>query len=604
VISNYESAFNARWLTPQEVARQFVPIIQFHKLAHSRHSLLLGPRGSGKTTLLKMLTRPALRVWREERSTDGEIPEPNFEAIYIPSDVRWSQELRCLDHELILGQLNAELSQRALVASSTLIAFCDSLEYLLPERPDLKRTIYSALIDIWGIRSAIPTVHNVRASASSLASRIRGAVNRGDRERLERIIQELPDQVLGHALDCPINTCNALQQLAPEITPTGKWALCYDELEISPSWLRREVLEGYRSVTQNIFLKLTFSPLLPSGLRSVPEPGHDYQKVRLWSSHIEDARAFCEDLSRQFLESRFPGLDVTPEGFLGYSALAADEAVIDDDRSYSRDSSLYREMRALAKDDSGFRAALVARKVDPEDPFTESVALRDAFFRKIKPVVILRRAFRSAGHQRSRKVPTAYAGRQAIYAMSEGNPRWLLELLTDLHDTWKVSRATDAEGRPKIGPSEQARVLNAAARRFHTSLTAAASPDVEVDGRFTLTLSTLIDGIGESFSRSMLGSEFPTDPTGSFVVDAPITAQLTQVLEKALEMGAIVYVGKSQDDVPRSLVGSRFRLTFMLSPIYRLPFRNYRSVDLGALLQRAHPDQTDLFAGASSGKEQ
>src|SRR5687768_3296157 len=100
-MSTFHSEFNARWLSPEQVAVQFVPIPQFHRLLQPRHSLLLGPRGSGKTTLLKMVTRRALAVWRARTdSARGTEPSvPGFEAIYIPSDVRWSYELKELQSE-------------------------------------------------------------------------------------------------------------------------------------------------------------------------------------------------------------------------------------------------------------------------------------------------------------------------------------------------------------------------------------------------------------------------------------------------------------------------------------------------------------------------
>ena len=46
-----------------------------------------------------------------------------------------------------------------------------------------------------------------------------------------------------------------------------------DELELAPDWLRNEVFESLRSVDQLFYLKLTASPLLPSGLKSVPDHG-------------------------------------------------------------------------------------------------------------------------------------------------------------------------------------------------------------------------------------------------------------------------------------------------------------------------------------------
>lgn len=48
-------AFNARYLSPVDVAATFIPSESFKLLSEQNHSVLVGPRGSGKTTLLKML---------------------------------------------------------------------------------------------------------------------------------------------------------------------------------------------------------------------------------------------------------------------------------------------------------------------------------------------------------------------------------------------------------------------------------------------------------------------------------------------------------------------------------------------------------------------
>jgi predicted AAA+ superfamily ATPase len=57
------STYNARMLSPEEIARTFVINDAYRKLLRVEHSILRGPRGTGKTTLLKMLTPRALKEW-------------------------------------------------------------------------------------------------------------------------------------------------------------------------------------------------------------------------------------------------------------------------------------------------------------------------------------------------------------------------------------------------------------------------------------------------------------------------------------------------------------------------------------------------------------
>lgn len=596
----FHGAFNARWLSAAEVARQFVPIPQFLKLAHPQHAILLGPRGSGKTTLLKMLTRRALRVWRDERAIDAplELPTLAYEAVYIPSDTRWSYELRSLSDSGPLNNRDIELVQRALVAASCIVAIIDAADAISQDVAASEADVCAPLRDLWQMKASLPTYVGLRRTAELLAARLRAAVNRDDRTRIRELLDAMPDQFLGHVTDLPILSCAAIAHLLPA-GENQKWALCFDEVEIAPQWLRQELLSSQRSVDQRFLIKVTASPLLPSGVLTSPEAGQDYQLIRLWQSHVEDAQAFCENLARNFLARRFTE-EVTPSEFFGSSPIAVDESVFDES-AYERRSMFYKEAKELAVEDSSFARALLRYGIDPADPYTEDMQLRDKFFRKVKPIVLLRRAFRRSGRRRSVRVFTVYSGREAIYAISEGNPRWLTGVLTELYDRWLVSRYQDRRtGRPRIKDNEQAKALNSAARRFHASLAAAASAAIAVDQATTLQLTQLLDRIGEGIAAGMLDVEFPIDPVGSFTVEEHWGSQGEQVLEKALELGAIVYVGRSEDDVPRHITGGRFRLAFLLSPLYKLPFRNYRAVQLGTLLRSDGPDQIDLFTKDSA----
>src|SRR5688572_14530765 len=87
----YES-FNARNLSPEEVAKTFVVPDEFAALCGNNHAVILGPRGSGKTTMLKMLTERALHSWTSKES-DGFRRSINFVGIYVPTDIHWHHQL-------------------------------------------------------------------------------------------------------------------------------------------------------------------------------------------------------------------------------------------------------------------------------------------------------------------------------------------------------------------------------------------------------------------------------------------------------------------------------------------------------------------------------
>ena len=121
--SSIFGAFNARWLTPEDVARSFVPTTHFKALAKFQHSLLMGPRGCGKTTLLKMLTRPAQTVSARERVAVvpelAEYPSPESKQ-FISIRCAVEYELRSVSAQFAEGGPLAEIVQRASVAISAL----------------------------------------------------------------------------------------------------------------------------------------------------------------------------------------------------------------------------------------------------------------------------------------------------------------------------------------------------------------------------------------------------------------------------------------------------------------------------------------------------
>jgi len=192
---------------------------------------------------------------------------------------------------------------------------------------------------------------------------------------------------------------------------------------------------------------------------------------------------------------------------------------------------------------------------------------------------------------RTRKVVTLYAGKEAVYAMSEGNPRWLLGLLNDLADLGTSLSDFFAKGMTNVRYGDQARILSNAAHRFLSQVN--ATPSRVTGGNSSLV--GFVDSIGEAFQKWLYGKDFPVDPIGSFEVSRETDPVIIQTVEQLLELGALIHIGTSQQSVPRQITGSRFRLTFMLAPVFKLPFRTYRPVKLSdALSGKTDPDQLEL----------
>jgi hypothetical protein len=573
-VSQY-SAFNARLLDPEDVARLFVPTPDFLALVKMQNCLLMGPRGCGKTTLLKMLTRRALQVWKDERLVRepdlASYPTPDFEAIYIPSDIRWSYELQTLHNDSSMDLLLMERIQRCMVSFSSLSEACNVFEMLLLDAPEAQEKFLVHFVKHLGFSSLVPVFSEIRLKCIGFNQEIRSLIVQRDMAQLSKFVDSVAAPFSGHSFDSLERACTIFDEYAPKQVRPTKWAFCFDELEIGPEWLKKELLSALRSVRQRFLLKLTWSPILPLDPTQKQEFRHDYSIIKLWHAEAETARPFCKAFATRFVRTVLKNAEMTPRRLLGPSDFARDD---DSDDAYARDSFIWHEMVELAKWDSSFRDYLIGHKFDPDNPVAGSAEQRDSSLRKIKPIVLIRNAYQGPTGGRSRKRHLAYSGEEAVYAMSEGNPRQLAGLLSDLLD----KRRVDPGGAIQlIDHRLQAEVLYEASRRALTGVKTYPVPFKE-DQR--TNLGSIVDLFGKFLNYELVGKLFTADPVGSFVVDSEVPREIVNEIEIGLLIGAFVSVGK---DPPASVVGARIRLSYMLSPRFRLLFRNNRWIRLSTL---------------------
>ena len=567
------SAFNARLLDPEDVARLFVPTPDLLALVKMQNCLLMGPRGCGKTTLLKMLTRRAQKVWVNERvPRDPELanyPTPDFEAIYVPSDIRWSYELRALDQDFTSDPMLMERVQRCMISFSSLSEACNVFEMLLNGEDFAAREAFlRILIREFGLSHLVPTFSEVRLKCLGINQEIRNCIVRRDASRLLRIVDEMASPLVSHAFDTLERACAVFDEYAPKRVRPPKWAFCFDELEIGPDWLKRELLSALRSVRQNCLLKLTWSPVLPLDPAQKQEFRHDYTIIKLWHSHAESARPFCKAFATRFIRALLREEKITPRQVLGSSDFAHDE---ESEEAYAQNSPIWHEMIELAKWDVSFGGYLENHHISSTNPIAETIDQRDRVLRKVRPIVQIRNDYTRSTGGRSRKRHLLYSGEEAVYAMSEGNPRQLAGLLSDILDRRPLAPGVSAD---QIDRRIQAEVLYEVSARTLTAIRTYPVPFQE-DSR--INLANVVDSFGKFINYELVGKAFNADPIGSFVVDDEVDQKIVREIEIGLLIGAFVSVGK---DPPSSVVGARIRLSYMLSPRYTLLFRNYRDIRL------------------------
>lgn len=589
--STPSEAFNARNLRPEQVAETFVANPAYDDLIGHDHALLMGPRGSGKTTLLKMLTLPALYSW-DDKIAEEMRTSPPFAAVYIPTDIQWHQQLKYSEQALDFADNFGESVSRAAVTTSVLLSICttfgDRLKYQSSRlhATDKVADLCSSLISAWQLPPTVPYLPAVEEALESRMSQVRLLASRAYATHGKSLVgKPLPDFFYLDYLLGVGEAVTAFDHLFSGGRPL-RWALCFDELELAPHWLQKRLMTEARSTDQRFVFKLSTSPL-PDFWDQTPATFlNDFHRIPMWEYGAEREKTFdfCNNLTKAILRRK--GITLSPRELFGTSLIAGSGKVEGRPDEYEHGSGNWQIIRDAAVRDPSLAGILTKHGISPADPTTTSIEKRDRVLRKVKPIVLFREAFSKIDKDgniqiRSRKVADIYSGVEAIYKISDGNPRWLIWIVNQLLDN--VSCGQD--GTPSsISRSRQARVLTRASRQF-SSLVAALPEATAKLGNRRISLQEVLKIVGESFSRSMLLGPFSLDPKGTFIVDASTPYVIRRFLRVAVVQGAVVLIdGPDSDDFSLDLIGKRCRLSYILSPTYRLPLRQYAAVQLSKCL--------------------
>lgn len=590
-------AFNARNLRPEQVAETFIVNPAYHDLVGNDHVLLMGPRGSGKTTLFKMLTLPALYSWDNQFAKDL-LMHPRFVAVYIPSDIQWHQQLKYSEESLDFQDRFGESVSIAAVTTSILLALCttfrDRLKYEFPslDSTEKQAALCSRLISAWHLPPTIPYLPAIEEALESRMSQVRLIASRAYATHGKSLVgEDLPKFFYLDYFTAVKEAITVFDHLFCDQRPL-RWALCFDELELAPQWLQKRLMMETRSTDQRFVFKLSTSPL-PDFWNQTPATFlNDFHRIPMWEYGMEEKKRtfdFCDNLTRSVLLRK--GITATPRELFGTSLTADYCDGRDKPEEYGRGSDIWKLIRDAADRDPSLRSILTKKGISATDPATASVEKRDQVLRKIKPILLFRNAFSKVDEKgniqiRSRKVADIYSGVEAIYKISDGNPRWLIWIVNEL-----LGHLSDAKDGTStiISPSKQARVLTRASQQFSALVGALPEATEEYYGS-RISLQAILRMIGEYFSRSMLLGAFSLDPIGTFVVDERTPDSIRRLLSVAVHQGAVILVdGPDSTDFSLELTGKRCRLSYTLSPTYRLPLRKYAAIQLSECLGKVMP---------------
>lgn len=577
--------FNARMISAEEVGHRFVYLPQFAEISQPEHTLILGPRGSGKTTLLKMLLRPAREAWMSR--TDQPFFDLRFAAIYVPADTLWVKQLA---GDSIGGRESAELSALVVAAftANVLHSMVESIEMLGPVKPqgEAETSLAKELARVWHLDSSFPSFAGLKTALIERLGDIRALSSRVKLGLHDQ--KELNAPLLHyHFVDQLLVAISVLDASIGEAAP-AKWAICLDEMEILPDWLRLEVLSLLRSTSQRLLFKVSGSPLDHTHAQAfsptASQPMNDLTVVKLWYARSMDGRKFSRSLADLIVREALQK-DVTAKQLLGRSP-AEDIGPMRD--RYKPDQPFWRTLRAEIQRDPRVADVCEQYGIDADHPSSASVEVRDAFLRKAAPLLLLRNEFRNvpdhARDMRTRKLVTYYTGVPAVLDLADGNPRWLVGMLREMLAKKDASRETQIPSRI------QAQVTNRASRRYRAFLRMLPNSSAIIRQK-SLTLAALTEQLGRFFSNRLLRGEFTLDPIGSFWVDESTNREVLALIRLGVAQGAFIYCDEDWHTVPDSPIRKRFRLGFLLAPSLKLPLRLYEPISLRESLRQGMTSQ-------------
>jgi energy-coupling factor transporter ATP-binding protein EcfA2 len=620
-INNLFDSFNARYLSFEEIADSFIGNKQFEDLKLNNHSLLMGPRGSGKTTLLKMLTPACQYISNQYRSA----PMP-FWGVYIPTDIQWKRQIEYFEQNTTLKTNIKNVIAKTIVRTNIQISLLKTFVSILEIHKANSESDFiihydfsTKLIDSWSIKKPISAdLNSIEGALRNRLTQINSLIEKIQNQLIQDSDIKLEDFYSHDYLDLVKTACflfeSSYKTHESFVGDHFRWALCFDELEIAPKWLQKDLIDRMRSSEQNILFKLTTSPIISlsnelseSAARPEARQEEDYKVIRTWICKDYDNNSwinFCKKLISQKLQKRsiaasaeeLFGLDLLERNLgLTFDEIEVDATNSFEVKSYSRGSLLWSVFRELALTDSTFFRFLANKNIRPTNPVPENDAQIDSVFRKIKPLVIFRYQFKSAGRLRSRKNPSLYYGLPFLYELCDGNPRALMALLDIFISNIKKTK------KGRIRPftiNLQSSIITQFSHNYLKLITAHPDSNKLIKKGNYSNLGDLISVIGGYFFESIVIDPFKMDPTGSFVVDDKVPPKLKELIDLGVQLGAIIYINPSEAISGNGVVGKRFRLSYLLHPYFRLPKREYDEVQLSKITNQYESQlikQTLLF---------
>ncbi|MFK7031326.1 ORC-CDC6 family AAA ATPase [Flavobacterium oreochromis] len=574
---NFQTSFNARNLDPKEVAEKFIFSPSFDKLKNNCHTVILGARGCGKTTLMKMLTLPALHNWNNPNAKKiiDEIP---FYAVYIPTDISWilkEESFKNYDDDDIFKKSISKFAVNTNLFESLCDTFYNILKYELTNSEEEKEfELCMNLIERWKLKkSTVPKLQYIKTALQKRRDDVSQKIPKAIFNRTER--QLIDEDYFELDYKTSVTTVTTIFNRIYNIPTSKKMALCFDELEFAPAWLKKELYERLRSTDQNLLFKLSSSPLLPKEVEEIMKSesgasfGNDFEAIKMWElqSNNEFPRKIIESLLVS--KSNFENL----ESFFGSNIRYIKKL-----ESYTKDSIYIKEIKELQSKDEMFRDFLIKNSINPINPIPVNEDQKSSIYRKMKPIVYFRNYFLRENRingkpilKPNKKYIELYSGLEVLINITDGNPRWLIGLINSILNNNNGNRVEN-----NVQYDEIIKVSN----RFINFI---KNTPITLKDSKSLTTEKFIDKIGNYFQNELLGYKFQPEPISSFTFDLNNSIDYENIIEKGLLQGAFILVGSEKEIYDFEINNKRFKLSNLFYPRYKLPLRMNKTIKLSSI---------------------
>ena len=577
-------SYNATKLSPREVASSFVPPPAFQTLRDARNAILVGPRGSGKTTLLKMLTPDALSAWTGD-AADLARQRVQDVGVFVGADAMWSEQLRAGDRAQ--GDAFGAAAYALHIAKSLVSTLLFRLGRAEAPTHNANRHLGLGLEPASEalIADRIASLFKLKTQSASL---LRLRYDIGDRlnelgtYRYRALDgKQLPDWAFLNPLHAVAEITQMTNEVARDVD--RQWTLLFDELELAPEGIVRDILRRLRGQEPTLIFKLSLAPILRSTDLLVGERGavhgQDVEFIPLTTPERSDA--FVGELFKMQREAVGVPSTVTPEVALGESVFDSADAPQGRRRRsdpYRKGGRVWQSMERLQRIDATFENYLRTNQIDLNEMDGLTAKRRASTVRKIRNIAIVRSHFLNGARRDTQATRELYTGEATMLAIPDGNPRMSTILVRELMTSIETS------DQLPLKRGQQATAIEVTTNRFMALLHAQTGIR---DGSRAVTLVGLLDAIGDALHERLVRQKFSSDVPAGFFVDQAVPEKYLPLLKQAVNTGAIVHIPRDNSAAPiaTDARGRHYRLSYLLTPRYGLPVRQGKTVALSNLLE-------------------